>query len=202
MTPRRQHVSALLGLAAGGVLALGVAQPDWVRMTGEAAAGQATGSSVVVSVGLPGSSVAVWVVPLALVSLAGALGVLASRGRARQVVGVVLLLAGLGIVADSLVVLEDPTSAAVSATAGTAQALDASGVRVSTEAGWPVVAAVGGVVVAAAAVAVVLRGRGWAAMAARYDAPGETAPLRAPADPWAALDRGEDPTAPGANLPE
>jgi hypothetical protein len=53
----------------------------------------------------------------------------------------------------------------------------------------------GGLLVLAAGVIAVVRGRRWAQMGSRYDAPG-AARLSAEGSPalWDALDRGEDPT--------
>jgi hypothetical protein len=63
-------------------------------------------------------------------------------------------------------------------------ALVASGVAAAfSHGGWA-----GGVVLAATGAYVVARGREWQALGARYDAPQRRE------DPWAALDRGEDPT--------
>jgi protein-S-isoprenylcysteine O-methyltransferase Ste14 len=54
---------------------------------------------------------------------------------------------------------------------------------------WRWLAAAAGVLLAATGAFVAVRGPSWTSMAARYDAPQRRD------DPWAALDRGEDPTA-------
>jgi uncharacterized membrane protein (TIGR02234 family) len=114
---------------------------------------------------------------LGWVAVAGALALVAARGRARSAVGALLVAVGVGIVV------------AVAVTArGTALP--------GTASGWPWVAGVGGALVIAGAALTVARGRRWAAMSARYDAPAERT-ARA-VDPhvaqWDALDRGDDPT--------
>jgi len=63
-------------------------------------------------------------------------------------------------------------------------ALVLSGVAAAFSAGgWP-----GGAVLALTGAYVAVKGRGWPVLGARYDAPQRRE------DPWAALDRGEDPT--------
>jgi hypothetical protein len=126
-----------------------------------------------------GADLVPWLPAVALVGLAGAGAVLATRGVARLVAGVLLCGCGLAV------------------TAGAASRLGGG------SAGWPAAAALGGLVLAAAGVLVVLRGRRWPALGARYErrpagAAGATAPRAGTADTsaqaWAALDRGEDPT--------
>jgi hypothetical protein len=61
---------------------------------------------------------------------------------------------------------------------------------------WWIPSLAGGVLLAAAGLLTVVRGRRWPGMSARYDRPG-TAPPPAGDDPasmWKALDRGDDPT--------
>jgi hypothetical protein len=130
---------------------------------------------------------------LALVALAGAGGLLATRGRARLVVGGLLLLAAVGEIA-----------------------LLAGHVGQS---GWVVLGLVGAVLCAAGAAATLWRGRTWPAMGSRYERAGageETAPAegtdgdggpsaagqskgdvaqsKGDVAMWDAIDRGEDPT--------
>jgi hypothetical protein len=73
----------------------------------------------------------------------------------------------------------------------------ASGLTVHASAnGWWVLTLIGGLLATVAGAVTVLRGNRWAGLGARYDAP--SMPPRATdpaADAWAALDRGEDPTA-------
>jgi len=109
---------------------------------------------------------------LALVALAGVVAVLAARGWLRLAVGVALVLSGAAI--------------AVSA----AREIDGAGTPA-----WPVLAAAGGLLVLAAGLLTAVRARSWPALGARYDAPETRHPIAA-GDAWAALDRGEDPTAP------
>jgi hypothetical protein len=108
---------------------------------------------------------------LALVALASAGGVLATRGLARRLVGVLMAGAGLGVAAV---------------------ALGAAGGGV-----WRAGCVVAGAVVAAAGVVTALRAGRWPAMGARFEAvrrPVTTAPDAPPGELWDALDRGTDPT--------
>jgi hypothetical protein len=123
-----------------------------------------------------GASLAPALPALALVALAGAGGLLATRGVVRRLVGALLTAAALGCVA--LVV----------------QALTAGGIG----AGWPVACLLGACLFGAGGVLAVRDGAGWPVMGSRY-ARGDTRPRRAqttPADPelWDAIDRGDDPT--------
>jgi hypothetical protein len=79
---------------------------------------------------------------LAVVALAGAGALLATRGAVRLAVGVVLAVTGLGIVA------------------GATRGLPAA---------WPALCAVGGLAVAAVGALAVVRGRGWPGMDTRYE---------------------------------
>jgi len=105
---------------------------------------------------------------LALVALAGVVALLAARRWGRIVVGAALVVTGVVIASVAVPRL------------GTAGVL------------WPALTRLGGLLVLAAGALTVFRGRTWPALGARYDAP---AARPTDADAWAALDRGEDPTA-------
>jgi hypothetical protein len=75
----------------------------------------------------------------------------------------------------------------------------AVGVVVGVTAAWPLLAALGGVLLVAVGVLVAVRGSAMPRLGARYDAPGGRPRPRAADDErslWEALDAGEDPTAP------
>lgn len=142
-----------------------------------------------------GRSLAPLVSALGLVALAGVVAVLATRGAGRLAIGVLLLLAGAGVIVASVQVrldLADAVRPTVERTTGVPGAT-AQRVRATW---WPALAVAGGGLVSAAGVLTAVRGRQWPALSARYDAPG-SGPPAAPAGPdaiWEALDRGEDPT--------
>lgn len=123
-----------------------------------------------------GRELAAWASAAALVGIAGGLALLATRGRARLLVAVLVALAGVGVAAGGV-----------------------RGLVGGTAVGWPLLCvAAGGLVLAAGAVALA-RSRSWAAMGARYDAPSSRPPTVAGPDApptalWDALDRGDDPT--------
>jgi hypothetical protein len=139
-----------------------------------------------------------WLPALAMVGLAGAGAVLATRSVGRRLVGGVLLLVGLGV-----------------AGGGAYGVLRLA--RGDASAAWPVLCAVGGLLAAAGGALTAARGQTWPAMGARYErraAPGPGTSLgaagvaghpeaagaddrvdsRRTAAAWDALDRGEDPT--------
>ncbi|MDG4805265.1 Trp biosynthesis-associated membrane protein [Micromonospora sp. WMMD1120] len=180
---RRALTYAVLLCLAGAGLALWAATRGWsVELTARPAPlppvrGTRTGASL-----LP------WLPALAVVTLAGAGAVLATRGRVRRVLGV--LLAALGLV--------------VAGGGGYALGADLGG-PVSRQ--WPALCLLGGLAAAVGGGWTALRGGDWPAMGARYERParvpeaataaGSSTPLagRRTTEAWNALDRGEDPTA-------
>ncbi|MGC4895941.1 Trp biosynthesis-associated membrane protein [Micromonospora sp. DT31] len=129
-----------------------------------------------------GAELLPWVSALAYVGLAGVGVLLATRGRLRRLLGVLLAAVGLAVAAGGGVGLAET--------------------GVSRQ--WPALVLLGGLALAAGGVYTVLRGDGWPAMGARYERrPGDAGTAdadRRPAvergnrDAWDALDRGEDPT--------
>ncbi|MGH8870270.1 MAG: Trp biosynthesis-associated membrane protein, partial [Actinomycetes bacterium] len=142
---------------------------------------------------------------------------LGTRGTARRVVGVLLLGLGVAVVAAGVSASGDP--------AHVREVASAAGGATVAGTGWPWLSHVGGVLLAASGLLVVLRGGAWPGLSIRYEVPaarsrdgrspsrqepGGPAP-RTPEEPraaapgmpgesrpedlWAALDRGEDPTA-------
>jgi hypothetical protein len=163
----RGRTLAVVACAAGAGLALLAAGRTWAHVT------------VVRPAPLPplyqaktGIALLPWLSALGLVALAGAGALLATRGLVRAVVGVLLMLSGLGLAGGALARLVAGASP-----------------------GWPLLTALGGLVVAGSGVLAVARGRDWPGMGARYDRPAHTSGApRSEAQIWDALDRGEDPT--------
>jgi hypothetical protein len=170
---RRELTVAVLLCVAGGALALWAATRDWAVLVTARPAPLPPLREV-----RTGGAAAPAATALALVGLAGGAALLAARGVARLAVGVLVLLCGAGITAGGVSVL----------TGGVA----AGHATVRLSAGWPVLCAAGGVLVALGGLVTLVRGRRWRALGRRYEAPSART---APADPWEALDRGEDPTA-------
>ncbi|MEU4691257.1 Trp biosynthesis-associated membrane protein [Actinoplanes sp. NPDC023714] len=128
-----------------------------------------------------------WLIGLALVALAGTGALLATRGRVRRGLGVLLTLIGAAIVVGGVL-------ARVTLDAGEAGASAYL---------WPVACVLGGAAVAAGGLLAARHGHRWSAMSARYErstatpdrpvarsAAGETDTRSL----WDALDRGDDPT--------
>jgi uncharacterized membrane protein (TIGR02234 family) len=135
---------------------------------------------------------------LALVALAGVVAVLATRGSVRRVVGVVLALAGLGLIWRAAAAGAVSTSRARALVADHHPTVDMSRAtpHVVTHPLWAALTIGCGVLVALAGAALAMWGHRWLVMSARYDAaPSRPAdPAKAAASLWSALDRGEDPT--------
>ncbi len=137
---------------------------------------------------------------LALVALAGVVAVLATKGVLRRGVGVVIALAGAGVVWRVLV-SSGPVSVSRSRSLVTDRhrTVSVSDVvpRIVTHAAWPTLTAVAGVLVLAAGALIAWRGHRWHVMSAKYEAPvpdSQQDQTTASTALWSALDRGEDPT--------
>jgi len=179
---RRALTKAVLGCAVGAALALLAASRTWtVEITRRDA------PAAVLRTTRTGSSLEPWLTALALVALAGAGALLATRGRARSLVGVVLLLCGLGVLVGGV---------------------DALATVHHVAAGWPVLAMVGALLIWYGGLGAVFRSRAWPSMGGRYerprgpdtpaeDQPQHSGPSRSDVAMWDALDRGEDPTRQG-----
>ncbi|HEY7174312.1 MAG TPA: Trp biosynthesis-associated membrane protein [Micromonosporaceae bacterium] len=185
---RRGLATAVVICAAGAALALLAVTRTWTTSVQRQAA--PLPDKVVAHTG---ASLLGWVPALALVGLAGAGALLATRGRWRTATGVVVLVSGLGVVAGGIDGL------------------------VTAPGAWPVFVAIGGFAIARAGLTTVRNGSHWPAMGTRYERPatgvreaaagapdpaapeGEphtaaAQPRRTHASMWDDLDRGVDPT--------
>lgn len=156
------------GLVAAAAALWGGSQAVWSRVT-EAVPG---GGQQVVEV--TGAQARPAFGGVALLALAGVAGVVATGGLLRRVVGGLLALAGVAVAVSA--------AAAPFVATGTTAA--------------PLLAVLGGALVGAAGLVVLLRERSLPRLGARYAAPGARP---APSDPdraaWQDLDAGRDPTA-------
>jgi uncharacterized membrane protein (TIGR02234 family) len=192
---RRELGSAVLLVLAGAVLLLVATAGAWV--TGVQTQPPPLPSPAV-QVGA--DEAAGPVRALGLVVLAAVPALAATRRTGRTVVGLLLVLAGAGAGAAAVRVLAGP------------DALVASGVDEVAVTSRPLLALAGSLVTIAAGAVVTARGRRWAALSRRYEAPAARGagadgaraepagastvppePTEAP-ELWDALDRGEDPT--------
>jgi uncharacterized membrane protein (TIGR02234 family) len=186
MTARRELLTAAGLCVLGAALVLVALSRAWIsHRIGTAPLPSRTETVV-------GTHLASGARPLALVGVAGVAAVPATRRLGRLLVGVVVALAGVGVVLVVARALIDPAGAVrrapllVDAHIGGAVGLG----------GWPYVALLGALLLVAAGLLIVVRGRSWASMSSRYDAPAQR-PREGEASLWEALDRGEDPTKEG-----
>jgi uncharacterized membrane protein (TIGR02234 family) len=177
---RRGLAAALLLVLAGAFLLLVSTAGAWVSGTTAAAPPL---PDVAAEAPAPDA-----VRPLGLVALAGAAALLAVRGRGRQAVGAVLLLAALAAGAVAVTVLRG-------ASAELPEAADAATTA------RPLLALVGAQLVTSGGGLALLHGARWPGLGRRYERSAATPPARALPDPrtdaagaWDALDRGLDPT--------
>jgi MFS family permease len=161
---RRELTVTVLLCAVGALVELLAAGRPWARLHG-----------AVATTSYPGSHVAQAVRPLALVALAGAAALLATRRWGRIAVGLVIVAAGVGTAVAAVVAQAPHGSVDLPA--------------------WRVVTIVAAVPVVLAGAVAAARGYRWSVMSARYDAPGARQRVQDPdVALWDALDRGDDPT--------
>jgi uncharacterized membrane protein (TIGR02234 family) len=201
---RAEYAAALLAEALGATAALVVAARTWQTITTPRP--RPFHPDVLL---ISGRTLDAAPTACALVALAGTVAVLATRGWARRSVGLIVALAGVGLLWRSLA-----DAGAVSA--GRALTLVrahhplvsvSSAVRpdVTVSRAWPALSALAAALIVLAGLAVAARGARWSGMSARYESPnqrpeedGAQQRARADASMWSALERGEDPTDPSA----
>jgi uncharacterized membrane protein (TIGR02234 family) len=183
LSTRRELLTAVALCLLGSVLVLLAVSRTWVSYRTAAAAPLPSKSFEVIGTHLaPGARA------LALVGLAGTAAILATRGLGRAVVGVLVTAAGAGVMAVVVRALADP-DAAMRRAGPFVDVHVAPGADLGP---WPYVALFGALLIGIAGLVVVVRGRSWAAMSSRYDAPADR--KVGEGSLWEALDRGEDPT--------
>lgn len=182
---------ALGGLLIGAILGFLAGTQPWWRATGEGLNVAFSGNS---STG--GASQA-----LALVAGAGAVLLLTLGVRGRQVVGIMLVLVGLGVLALGALRVR-PTAEAVREQIRTVSLTDSFSLSATA---WPVVYAGAGVVITVAAAITVWRSPRWPSAQNRFErrSRGVNASLgEHPAEAWKAMDAGVDPTLDADGAPE
>jgi uncharacterized membrane protein (TIGR02234 family) len=185
MTGRRGFAITLSCWVVAAVVALWAAGRVWgsatvVAQNGVRVHGQVTAHDV-----------AAEIAPCAGALLALALAALAARGWLRRVCGGLAALLG-GVIVAGAIVGQHRVSTAL------ADKLFATQITTlhSPTTVWPWLAATAGLLAVACGVATAVLGGRWSGLGRRYDAPGtEPAVVDDDASRWAALDRGEDPTA-------
>jgi uncharacterized membrane protein (TIGR02234 family) len=176
--PRSAGLSAG-AVAVGVIVALLSSSPVWIRVSLKIAAGE---------VKLSGGSAAPAAVPLALVAAAGLIAIALVRTWVRRVLGVLVAAAGVGVFIAAVRVLAGPESVA----RGSSK-VSGAGEIVSVHVGAPpYLCLVGAVLIVAGGIAIALTCGRWPQPGRRYER--TSAAAGRAADPWDALERGEDPT--------
>lgn len=174
----RAYLLAMVILAAaGGLLLLATGMP-WLIADGTGQAALSPGGQQQWS----GEQVAPLARAVGLVALAGIAGTVASRGKGRIAVGVVLALAGV-VGAWSAI-----TTAIATAIAPVAPSSPGEPVHATA---WPWLAFAACAVIAIIGAVVASIGTRWPGLGSRY----QRDSARAARSPWEALDDGQDPTA-------
>ncbi|MBM7504883.1 Trp biosynthesis-associated membrane protein [Agromyces aurantiacus] len=201
MRPERMKLPAILGILAGSGLALLSWSQTWFEVV--LVAGAAAGGATTLEVGGAVASPAIAALALAGLALAGALAI--AGPLIRLVLGLLAVVLGGCLVLAASLSMADPVGAASGAIA---EATGVAGAEPTaalvdrlTQTAWPVVAVVGGALVALAGLAVVVTGRAWPTSrryggGTRLAADGaQPAPASDRAvDDWDGLSRGDDPT--------
>lgn len=182
----RSKMLTFAGLLVGGLLGIVASSQPWWRATGDGADVPFTGSD-----STAGLSQA-----LVIVGLAGTLLVLALRVRGKQVVAVLLALAGLGMAVTGALRLR-PTSAAVLTKLREITLADQYALQPTA---WTWVYATAGLLMAVGAVTMLLRAPRWPQRVDRFERTGVVADEITPDTDssviWKAMDAGVDPTDP------
>ena len=200
-TQRRELTLAVVGSALAGGLALSSSSQPWAHVTVLREAPLPPVSAV-----LDGSSAAPLVSACGLLLLAAAVAVIAVRGLARAVVGLLVVVAGGVLGWSGAAGLAGRLGIEPGDVVG-GSTLGETGLRTDAVHTWPLLALVAGLLAVLAGGLVVFRGRRWPGMGRRYERGTGAAPAPAAARParpvtaedqhsaaWKALDRGEDPT--------
>jgi len=168
---RRGLAMAVLACVVGAGLALFAATRTWTTTTQRQAPPLPDKL-----VDHSGGSLIGWLPALALVGLAGAGALLATRGRVRTIIGLLLVLVGLGVVAGAIDGLDIAAGA------------------------WPVIVGVGGLGIAWAGLSATRSGTTWPAMGARYERPARAAgPMATHADAAAGASMNDTSAPPGGS---
>jgi len=187
---RRGLGAAVVACLLGAGLTLFANSATWVHAEVRDTAAGDKAMSAPLDVALGGGDLAPAVSALGLVGLAAAVALLATRGVGRRVVGVLVALAGVGVLVVAARIGFAPEPAVRTARhvvelvpSGRLQLGEVRG----TAAPW--VTAVGGLAFVAAGLLAALFGARWPGMGGRYQARAHR-----PMDDWEAIERGHDPT--------
>jgi hypothetical protein len=180
----------LAGLVSAGVVLLAVTR-TWVTV-------QAPSAGVALdSIKVSGTDAAAGVLALAVVALVCSLAAGITGRVARWIIGVIQGLVGVGVIGFTIPVLRDPALASTARTSESygVQRLAEDSYAVSV---WPWLAMIGGILVVAMAVVLIVAGRGWK-HAKRFERHTSGHAVVTPetmddVDRWDAFTDGDDPT--------
>lgn len=187
MNPRRLYGPVVLAtLAAGGAVVLTAGRP-WARTT---VGGTGVPDDVL---GVTGTQAVPLVAALGVVVVTAALGVLATRGHGRRIVGGLVVALGLGIVV-LVATAGDPLASAVEDAVAASPSFTGTNDPASVErTAWRWVTLLCAALVTGLGVVIVRFAHRWPGLSGRYDAPRSTRD-DTDDDIWKALDDGRDPT--------
>lgn len=189
---RRLFALALLLDIVGSSAALLISTRPWQTIVVDRARPLAD-----VTVQISGRSLDPAILGATLVALAGVVAVLATRGIARQSVGVLVALAavllGWRALTNAHKVSHSRAINLVTARRGSVGISANSTARIDLHQAWPILTVASAAVALVAGLLVALFGGRWSSMSSRYEAP-TSKPVASEEAMWTALDRGDDPT--------
>ena len=198
MKPVVEYATTVVALAVGAGTVLLVAAQEWQTVGPRA-------------IEVSGRTLDTAPTALAVVALAGVVAVIATKGRVRQLVGILVAAAGAAAIWRSAAALPAVSTSRAEQIMRAKQSVNVIGgaaPEVTTHPVWGVLSVVGALLILVAGVVIVVRGVRWRGMSGRYRAPGSVSgpPRSSDADSerdrarhdaslWGALERGDDPTA-------
>jgi len=182
LAPRRTYLPALIVLViASGVVLLAAGMP-WATAQVELL----VGTEATQQASWTGDQLAPLLRAAGLVGLAGIAGIVATSGRGRFVVGLILGAAGLAGTWSGIA-----GRASIFELAPEVMAGPAAGQEIIAMTGWPWIAAGGCILITLIGIVTATLGRQWPGLGRRY----QRTSSAAGSSPWEALDHGVDPTA-------
>lgn len=207
---RRRYVGVLLCLLLGSIGILIAFSATWVVVQVPVFAGDDTGSTFAREVSLTGRDLVPLGAAMGWVGLAAIAAILATRTWGRRATGAAVLLAGgvAGVTGVAFALAEVASGGTGAFVEAALRARSDAVPSTASVSAWWVLATLSGLALMASGLLTLLEGPSWPRLGSRYARqPGGSAepPLSGSAGDampsaaatWDALDRGEDPTAPG-----
>lgn len=179
--PTRQYLTALAVVAGGALLGWWASAATWMVVESSLlGADDVQGVQALARESVSGASLAPLGAAMPIVGLAGLAGIIGSRRWLRQVIGMMIAIAGLALTWSSGHAI---------GRLGVGDEGPSGGVVVSVSPGYAIAAVLAGVVLTAGGLWTAVRGATWPSLGANYERA-----VDRPRSAWEELDRGIDPS--------